>query len=100
MMTKRLDTRGRPPNFVQSVYKRYQKLTLDAIQSDPMILDFRRGLSGEQQCSIRQVDSVPQSVIVAACSQVGLAGAHEGVQLNKQVSVYETEAVPGEPSNA
>ena len=100
MMTNSLNPHDRPPQFIKSVYKRYQRLTLEAIQSDPMILDFRQSLSDEQQCSVRKIDNVPQSLINAACSHLGIAEVHKGVQLSMHVPVYETEAVPGEPSNA
>lgn len=99
-MTNSLDAHDRPPELIKSVYKRYQKLTLEAIQSDPMILDFRRGLSDEQQCSVRKADSIPQSLVSAACSHLGLARASQGMQLSMHVPVYETHTVPGEPSNA
>ena len=44
-----LDARDRPPDFIKLLYKRHQKLTLEAIQSDTSILDFRRGLSDERR---------------------------------------------------
>lgn len=94
-MTNSLDARDRPPESIKSVYKGYQKVTLEAIQSDPRILDFRRGLNGEQQCGVRKVDSVLQSSISAAYSHLGLVEAHKGIQLSLPVSVYEIEALPG-----
>lgn len=96
-MTSSLDAHDRPPESIKSVYKKYQKLTLEAIQSDPLILDFRRGLNGEQQCSVRKVDNVPQSSISAACSYLGLAEAHKCMELDLHVSVYESETISGEP---
>ena len=100
MMTNSRDAHDRPPQSIKSVYKRYQKLTLEAIQKDPTILDFRRGLNDEQQCSVQKVDSVQQSFMVAACSHLGLSEAHRDTQFSAHVSVYEIEAVPGEFSNA
>ena len=97
-MNNGLDAYGRPPELIKSVYKRYQKLTPEAVQSDPTILDFHWGLSDKQQCSIPKVASVSRSSIVAACTYLGLAEAHEDMQLSTHASVYETDAVPGEPS--
>ena len=96
-MIDSLDAHDRPPGFIKEVYKRYQKLTLEAIQSDPTILDFRRGLTNEQQCKIRKVDSVPSSVIKTACSYLGPTEAHTDAASSVDLPVYETEAVPGEP---
>ena len=100
MMANSLNAHDRPPASIKSVYKRYQKLSLEAVQSDPTLFDFRRGLSGDQKCNVQKVDSVPQSLIVAACSHLGLAEAHRGMQFSAQVSVYKVKAVPGELSNA
>ena len=95
-MINSLDAHGRPPDLIKKVYKRYQKLTLEAIQSDPTILDFRRGLTDEQQCRIRKVDSVPSSIIKAACSFLGPTEARTDAASNVDLPVYETQAVPGE----
>lgn len=99
-MINSLDARDKPPEFIKSIYKKYQKLTLEVIQSDPMILDFRRASNCASQCRVRKIDSVPQSLILAAYSHLGLAENDKGMQLSLHTSVYETEAVPGEPSNA
>ena len=96
-MIHSLDAHDKPPEFIKSAYKRYQKLTLEAIQSDPTILDFHLGLSDEQQCRVRQLGSVSQSTTKAACSHLGLAEAYKGVASSVDVPIYETEAVPGEP---
>lgn len=99
-MINDLDARDRPPECIKTVYKRYQKLTFDAIESDPVILDFRRGLSDEQRCGVRRVDSVPQSSIDAACLHLGLAEAPKDMQPSMHMSMYEIDVVPGEYSNA
>ena len=96
-MINNLDAHGRPPDLIKRVYKRYQKLTLEAIQTDPTILDFRRGLTKEQQCKIRKVDNVPSSLIKAACSYLGPTETHTDAASTVDLPVYETEAVPGEP---
>lgn len=94
-MINKFDARDRPPEFIKTVYKRYQKLTFDAIESDPVILDFRRGLSDEQRCGVRKIGSVPQSSIDAASLHLGLVDAPKSMQLSIHVSVYETDVVPG-----
>lgn len=100
MMINNLDAHDRPPESIKGVYKIYQKLTPEAIQSDPTIIDFRRGLTGEQQCKVRSIGSVPLSSIDAACSHLRLAGAHKDAAhaaLSLDVPMYETIAVPGKP---
>ena len=96
-MINSLDACERPPEFIKRVYKKYQKVTLEAIQSDPTILDFRLGLSNEQHCKIRKVGSVPPSSIDAACSRLRLAESHKEMACSVDSPVFETEAVPGEP---
>ena len=97
MMINGLDAHARPPDIIKKVYKRYQKLTLEAIQSDPTVLDFRRGLTNEQQCKIRKVDTVPSSLIKTACSYLGPTEAHTDAASCEDSPVYETDAVPGKP---
>lgn len=96
-MINSFDARDRAPESIKNVYKRYQKLTLEAIESDPTILDFRWGLNGEQQGRVRKVRSVPLRSIAAACFHLGLTESHTGVASREEMPVYETEAVPGKP---
>ena len=97
-MINSFDPRDRPPENIKRVYKRYQKLTPEAIQADPTILDFYRGSDG-QLCKVRKVGSVPSSSIDAACSNVRMTEAHKDVASNVDVTVFETEAVPGKPGD-
>ena len=97
MMINNFDAHDRPPGLIKRVYKEYQKLTLEAIQSDPTILDFRRGLTDEQQGKIRKVDNVPSSLIKVACSYLGPTEIPTDAASSVDLPVYETEAVPGEP---
>lgn len=96
-MINSLDACERPPESIKRVYKKYQKLTPDAILSDPTILDLRRGLSNKQQCEVRKVGSVLPCSIDAASSWLGLAELHKIVGSTVDVPVFETGAVPGEP---
>lgn len=96
-MINSLDPCERPPESIKRVYKKYQKLTPEAIQSDPTILDLRQSLTNKQQCEVRKVGSVLPCSINAASSWLGLAGPHKNVGSSADVPVFETEAVPGEP---
>ena len=96
-MINGLDARDGPPEFIKGVYKRYQKLTLEAIQSDSAILDFRRGLSDEQQGKVRKIDGVSPSLIDAACAHLRLDEAYKVVTRSADVPVYEIGAIPGTP---
>ena len=97
MTISSLDARDRPPDFIKSFYKRYQKLALEAIQVDSTILDFRLGLSSEQQSEVRKVGSVPLSSVDAAYSRLRCAEAHKCLTSTVDVPIYEIEALPGEP---
>ena len=96
-MINSLDARDRPPESIKRVYKKYQKRTPEAIQSDPNVIDFRQGLSDEQQGNVLKVGSVLPSSIDAACSHLDSTDAHEDVASSMSLPVYETEAVPGKP---
>ena len=95
-MTNSLDARDEPPASIKGIYKRYQKLTLEAIQSDSTILDFHRGLSDDQQCKVRKIDTVSLSSIDAACAHLRVDAAYKDMARSADVPVYETIAIPGE----
>ena len=97
MVINSLDAHDRPPEFIKGVYKKYQKLTFESIQSDPAILDFCQGLSCEQQCKVRHVGSVSLSSIDTACSHLRLGEVHKSAASGVDVQVYESKDVPGEP---
>lgn len=97
MTISSLDARDRPPDSIKSFYKRYQKLALEAIQVDSTILDFRLGLSGEQQSEVRKVGSVPLSSVDAAYSRLRCDEAHKCLTSTVDVPIYEIKALPGEP---
>ena len=96
-MINSLDACERSPDSIKRVYKKYQKLTPEAIQTDPTILDLRRGLSNKQQCEVRKVGSVLPCSINSASLWLGLAESLKNVGSSVDVPVFETEAVPGEP---
>ena len=98
MVIKSLDAYARPPESIKGVYKKYQKLGIEAIQSDPTILDFRQGLSEEQECGVRKVGCVPLSSISAACSHLKVAESHKGLAPDADVPIYGVAAAPGEQS--
>ena len=94
--TKPKDARQSPPESIRSFYKTYQRISPGALSSEPAILDFSRGISAEQQESLRVVGSISHLDIRDAC---GNFGSHEHGQfdmLNLDVSVYEFIDVPGE----
>ena len=99
MIISNLDAREKPPESIKSFYKRYQKLTLEAIQADSTILDFRLGLSSKQQSGVRKIGSVPLSSVDAACSRLRCAEAHKCLISSVDVPIYEIEALPGKPLN-
>ena len=99
MTISNLDARDRPPESIKSFYKRYQKLTLEAIQTDSTIIDFRLGLSSKQQSGVRKVGSVPLSSVDAAYSRLRCAEANKFLTSSVDVAIYEIEALPGEPLN-
>ena len=99
MIISSLDARDRPPESIKSFYKRYQRLTHEAIQADSTILDFRLGLSSKQRSGVRKIGSVPLSSVEAAYSRLRCAEAHKCLTSSVDVPIYEIEALPGEPLN-
>ena len=99
MIISSLNARDRPPESIKRFYKRYQKLTLEAIQAESTILDFRLGLSSEQQSGVGKIGSVPLSSVDAAYTRLGCAEAHKCLTSSVDVPIYEIKALPGEQLN-
>ena len=91
-----LDSGEKPPEAIKGLYKHYQKLTSDSLQTDLHILDFRRGLSHGQQVAVKDVDRVLASTIDAACSHLDGFKNQEPLSSNLDVQIYEAEDLPGE----
>ena len=90
-----LDARERPPAFIKSVYKFYQKLPHAALKTDDGILDLRIGLPATFRDRISEVDRISSSRIAAASRYLrddeGLAMDLSG----SEVRVYEANNIPG-----
>ena len=95
---KPTDARRSPPESIRSFYKTYQRIGPTALNSDPAILDFTRGIGPEQQASLRVAGSVSHHRIRDTCARFGSHGHDQFAMLNLDVAVYESVDVPGEPS--
>src|ERR1700712_4355568 len=60
------DVHAMPPQAICDLYKKYQKADNASIDVDLDIVDFRRGLTSEQEKRIVPVDTVASEVIVEA----------------------------------
>lgn len=95
---KPTDARRSPPESIRSFYKTYQRISPIALNSDPAILDFNRGIGAEQQDSLRVAGSVSHHCIRDACARFGSHGHDQFAMLKLDVAVNESPDVPGEPS--
>ena len=92
---RNLDAHERPPAFIKSVYKVYQKLSQAALKTDDGILDLRDGLRATFCDRISEVDRISSSRIAAACRYLG---DDEGPALDlsgSEAKVYEANNIPG-----
>jgi alkylated DNA repair protein alkB family protein 1 len=60
------DVHAMPPQAICNLYKKYQRADNASIDADLNIVDFRRGLTPEQEKSIVLVDTVSSEIIVEA----------------------------------
>lgn len=90
-----LDARQKPPAAIKASYKLYQKLSLEAIVTDPGIIDFSRGLSTEQAKKCKQVSKILYGTVRLACLQLNHL-RNEEAWPPKDIAVYEHEEIPGE----
>lgn len=66
-----LDARQKPPESIKTRYKFYQTLDSVALDRDPDILDFSRGLSLQQQEKCKQVGTMSLDKVRNACIRFG-----------------------------
>lgn len=95
---KKHDVHAMPPQAICDLYRHYQKLDNASIDADINIVDFRRGLSPEQQERILPVDTVSSQVIVAAERAFRVAnGEHRAVKDTAPASctIYEHKDFQG-----
>ena len=91
------DTHALPPKFIQDAYWHYNKLKTQDLDNDLLIIDFARGLTGEQTTALRLVNTIGSSNISAACG----AFQHEALDSNgplptsADAPVYEHRDFPG-----
>lgn len=90
----RLSPHEMAPAQIKQLYKHYQKLSSHDLDDDEALLDFRRGLSSAQKDTVKEVSSITQSAVKAACQCLSTAD-HREIHALSDVKVYEVEAVPG-----
>lgn len=89
-----LDTRQKPPELIKASYKFYQKLSLEAISTDPTIIDFSRGLSTDQAKKCKQVSQIPYDTVRLACLQLNHP-RNEASWPPRDIAVFEHGEIPG-----
>lgn len=62
-----LDARQKPPESIKTRYKFYQKLDFVALDRDPDILDFSRGLSLQQKEQCKLISTMSLDSVRNAC---------------------------------
>ncbi|KAK4691607.1 hypothetical protein P7C71_g5423, partial [Lecanoromycetidae sp. Uapishka_2] len=99
-MTKRkdLDAYERPPVFLKSTYKSYQRISLSALDQDAKILDLSGASDHGLQKSVIDTGIISQSAIRAACHYLHDEGALEGAldsdSFCQDVQIYEAQDIP------
>ena len=94
-LEKVLDPRERPPESIKAFYKRYQKASLAAIDSDPNVLDLARQLSLEQSDKVKIVGHVHADTIKKACSTFGGFNADQIHLSSTELPIHECKCLPG-----
>ncbi len=94
-----LDAHEKPPDVLRELFKRYQKVTQDALHSDPDIVDFRRGLSDSQQTEFHHFpwhkDTTANALFQSFGGANALETSLEGVIADAQRNAYSSVKFPG-----
>ena len=93
-----LDPHQKPPETIKAIYKHFQKLSIDAIREDSKLLDFERGLNGEQAERCKEAKTISGQNVKAACLSLQL---HQKLDWGpcSDVLVFEHEDAPGEATS-
>ena len=93
--SKPTDSRQNPSETIRTFYKTYQRANVNALSSDPHILDFSRGISVDQKKQFKIVYHVSHHTVRDAGARFGGHQADHLAMLNRDVPVYESIDVPG-----
>lgn len=91
-----IDARQRPPESIRAFYKTYQKSSSTALDYDPKIIDFSRGIGSEREKRIRLVGHIRHGEVKAACAVFGGHGSDQLAMRSLDVPIYECIEVSGE----
>lgn len=93
-----LDAYKKPPDHLKKIYKFYQSLNPNALQMDPGIIDFQRGLSAEQSKGCKKLDTVLPRTMEVACLPFG----HRQIRdedFIADIDILEFPEMPGKDRN-
>ncbi|KAI4162301.1 MAG: hypothetical protein LQ342_004015 [Letrouitia transgressa] len=86
---------ARPPASIKTTYKFYQKLTLEALKTNPNIIDFQSSPEDLQHHRLKQISSVSCDLINSQCAEFDGDFAKANHVTNNDVPVYEHADLPG-----
>ncbi|KAI9702944.1 MAG: hypothetical protein M1836_008158 [Candelina mexicana] len=92
------DAHERPPKAFRDVFKLYSKKESGALDLDPAILDFRRGMTGDQQSALLQTNSISRDHLLALCNQfhaIDSLNDQRAFTNNSDFPIYEARDIPG-----
>lgn len=94
-----LDPHEKPPAVLREVFKRYQKVSYDALHSDPDVLDFQRGLSSSQQADFHHFAWHGENDIASLFQTFrgadALRSSLDDVITDAQLHAYSSIEIPG-----
>lgn len=97
------DAYAKPPSHIREVYKKYQKPS-QALDSDPEIVDFKRGLTESQCNDIKVIGRIPKERLAETFNAFGRAnynrdsGSFGPSSIVSDASIYEHHQLPGRGS--
>ena len=93
-----LNAHQRPPESIQSIYKKYRGQSLSTLDRDPHIIDLSRGINRTDTSAIRVVRVISSALLQERFSAFS-ASTSGRCRSRSPVNVYEHDALPGGPMN-
>jgi len=90
-----LDPYQRPPDSIRNVYKKYQKMSVQDLDSDPGIVRLPPDVSADPTSKLHVVREVDVDSLTASFRS--FVGGMAESEAASRIAVYEHEDMPGTP---
>lgn len=90
-----IDAHEKPPEVLRASFKKHQKLPLAAVESDPNIVDFKRGLLPHQQNAFTSSQFANENLLRSTLESFLKTGNDLKISLERAQPCFHARDLPG-----